>query len=135
MTSKTRTSGMKAWLVILVALLDEVIVLALVLLALWYFQVPVPFWAMVLIGLVLGAFAFITHRALVPSLRRKQVTGAEGMIGMVAEVVESHDSDLVVRVSGEYWQAECPDSKLETGDEVEIMRIDRLKLEVRRKEP
>ena len=124
---------MKAWLVVLIALLDEIVVLAIILLALWYFKVAIPLWAIITIGLVLGAFAFITHRALVPSLRRKKVTGAEGMIGLVGEVVESLTPGLVIRVSGEYWKAKCLDGDIEAGEEVEIVGIDRLKLEVKRK--
>ena len=133
MTDKGETSTIKAWLIVLVALLDEIVVLAIVLLALWYFKVEIPLWAMVVLGLVLGAFAFITHRALVPSLRRKKVTGAEGMIGLTGEVVVSLTPKGVIKVSGEHWQAKCLDEDIEAGEEVEIVRIDRLKLEVRRK--
>ena len=120
MTKKGETSAMKAWLIVMVALLDEVAVLAIVFLALWYFRVPIPVWAMVIIGLVLGGFAFITHRALVPSLRRKKVTGAEGMIGLTGEVVASLTPKGVIKVCGEHWQAECPDGDMEAGEEVEI---------------
>jgi len=126
-------SARKAWLIILVSLVDDIIILAVLILALWYFKVELPVWAMVLIGLALGAFIFVRTWVVLPSLRRKKVTGAEGMIGMMGEVVESVTPGLVVRVSGEYWQAECPDGDVETGEEVEIVAINRLKLEVRRK--
>ena len=67
-----------------------------------------------------------------PSLRKKKITGAEGMIGSVGEVVESDTPGLVVRIGAEYWKAECPDD-VEAGEEVDVVGIDRLKLEVRRR--
>ena len=39
----------------------------------------------------------------------------------------------VVRVGGEYWQAKSLDGDIETGEDIEILEITRLKLEVRRK--
>ena len=133
MTKKGEKSTIKDWLIVLIALLDEIVVLAIVFVALWYFKVKLPLWAMIFIGLALGAFIFMRTWAVLPSLRRKKITGAEGMIGLVGEVVESMTPGMVIRVSGEYWQAKCPDGDIETGEEVEIVGIDRLKLEVRRK--
>ena len=133
MTKKHEISTRKAWLIVLVSLIDDVIILAVIILAFWYFKVKLPLWGMIAIGLALGAFIFIRTWAILPSLRRKKVTGAEGMIGSVGEVVESLTAGLVVKVSGEYWHAECHDGDVETGEEVDIVGIDRLKLEVRRK--
>jgi membrane-bound ClpP family serine protease len=134
MTKKGEISTKKAWLIVLVSLIDDIIILAVVFGVLWYFKVKLPLWAIITIGLALGAFIFVRTWVVLPSLRRKRVTGAEGMIGQVGEVVESMTPGLVVRVSGgEYWQAECPDGDIETGEEVEIVGINRLKLEVRRK--
>lgn len=133
MTKKDEPSNMRAWLVVLVALLDEIAVLAIVFLALWYFKVEIPLWAIVTIGLVLGTFVFITHRALVPSLRRKKETGAEGMISLTGEVTKSLTPNGTIKVKGEYWQAKSLDGDIEMGADVEITGIDRLKLEVKRK--
>ena len=133
MIKKEEQSTIKGWLIVLIALLDDVAVLALVFLVLWFFKVEIPLAAIIAIGLVLGTFIFITHRALVPSLRRKKVTGAEGMIGLVGEVVESLKPSGIIRVAGEYWQAKSIDGDIETGEDVEILGIDRLNLEVRRK--
>ena len=133
MVKKGEISTGRAWVIILVSLIDDVIVLVLVFGALWYFKVKIPLWAMIAIGLVLGTFIFVRTWAVLPSLRRKKITGAEGMIGLVGEVVESPMPGLIIRVSGEYWQAECIDKDIGTGEEVEIVGIERLKLEVRRK--
>ena len=133
MVKKDEITKRKAWTIVLVSLIDEVIVIALIILALWYFKVKLPIWGMIAIGLVIGFYVFIRTWAVLPSLRRKKITGAEGMIGLVGEVVESETPGLVIRVSGEYWHAKCIDGDTEAGEEVEVVGINRLKLEVRRK--
>jgi membrane-bound ClpP family serine protease len=133
MTKKSEISTKKAWLIVLVSLIDDIIILAVVFGVLWYFKVTLPLWAMIVIGLALGTFIFVRTWAVLPSLRRKKVTGAEGMIGMTGEVVEVLKPKGVIRVGGEYWQAKCLNGDIETGEEVEIVGINRLKLEVRRK--
>ena len=133
MTKKGEISTRKAWLIILISLIDDIIILAVVIGLLWYFKVRLPLWVMIAIGLALGAFIFVRTWLVLPSLRKKKITGAEGMIGMEGEVVASVTPGLVIRVSGEYWQAECLEGDIEIGEEVEIVGIDRLKLEVKRK--
>ncbi len=133
MIKKGEMSTGRAWLIILVSLIDDIIILAVVIGVLWYFHIMLPLWVWILIGLALGAFIFVRTWAVLPSLRRKKITGAEGMIGLAGEVVESETPGLVVRVSGEYWKAECLDGDMEAGEEVEIVGINRLKLEVKRK--
>jgi len=130
---KSEQAAMKTWLIVLIALLDDVAALALVFLVLWLLNVKIPVLVMIVIGLVIGSSSFIVHRAVVPSLRQRKLTGSEGMIGMVGEVVESPTSDLIIKVSGEYWQAECPDGDVDTGEEVDIVGVNRLKLEVKRR--
>lgn len=125
---------MKPWLIVCIALLDDVAVLALVFIGLWFFDIEIPLSLLIVIGLILGTFVFIVHRAIVPSLRRKKLTGAEGMIGMVGEVTESLKPKGIVKVCGEYWQAKSLEGEIGTGEDVEVLGIDRLKLEVKRKE-
>jgi membrane-bound ClpP family serine protease len=132
-TDKHTKPARKAWVMVLVSLIDDVIILVLVSLVLWYFKVSIPWWAMVLIGLALAAFIFVRTWFVLPSLRQKKITGKEGMIGLVGEVVESVEPGMVVRVSGEYWQAECTDGDVATGEEVEVVAVNRLKLEVKRR--
>lgn len=133
MAKKGEPSTIKTWLLVLIALLDDVAALVLIFLVLWYFRVEIPLSAMIVIGLVLGISIFVLHRAVIPSLRRRRVTGAEGMIGLVGEVVKSLKPDGVIKVGGEYWQAKSLDGDIETGEGVEILGIDRLNLEVKRK--
>jgi membrane-bound ClpP family serine protease len=133
MNKKSGSSSLRAWLIVLIALLDDVVALVLVFVVLWFFRVEIPLSAIIVIGLVLGTFIFILHRAIVPSLRRRKITGAEGMVGLTGEVVKSLKPDGVVRVGGEYWQAKSIEGDVEAGEDVEVIDIDRLNLEVRRK--
>jgi membrane-bound ClpP family serine protease len=80
------------------------------------------------------AYVFIRTYMVVPSMLRKKMTGAESMVGEEGEVVEPLKPQGVVRVGVEYWQAVSIDGELECGDLVEIVKVERLKLEVKRKE-
>jgi membrane-bound serine protease (ClpP class) len=63
-------------------------------------------------------------------LRRIRVrTGAEGMIGERAVVIEACDPRGRIRVHGEIWSAECAEGAA-VGDRVRVVAIDRLLLEV-----
>jgi len=134
MTEKGGISTRKAWGIVLVSLIDDVVIIGVVVGLLWFFHVKLPVWAIVLIVLVLGSYVFVRTWAVIPSIRRKRITGAEGMIGMVGEVVESETERMVVRVHGEYWHAECCEGDIEPGEEVEVVAIERLKLTVQRRQ-
>ena len=62
--------------------------------------------------------------------RYRVVTGAEGLVGERAEVLERCDPEGVVRLRGESWRARC-DPPAEPGTPVEITAVDGLTLEVR----
>jgi len=125
----------KDWLVVLVLLLDDAAALALVFLVLWLVGVSVPLWFGIVLGLLLGAFIFIIHKVVVPSFYKKQVTGAEGMVGLEGEVIKPLTPVGVVRVAGEYWKAISIEGHVATGESIEILGLNRLRLEVKRKGP
>jgi len=66
-------------------------------------------------------------------LRRYRVrTGSEGLVGSVAEVVETCDPEGRVRLRGEIWRARCPPTTRATvGQLVQVTGVDGLTLEVR----
>jgi len=134
MTNKNKPSEMKTWFIVLIALLDDVAALALVFVVLWYFNVEISLTGMIVIGLVSGTLVFIVHRAIVPSLRRKKITGAEGMVGLTGEVTQVLAPKGVVKINGEYWKAGSVEGEIDVGEEVEVLLIKGLNLEVRRKE-
>ena len=124
----------KDWLIVLILLLDEVAAVVLVLLVLWFFQIRIPLWVAIVLALLLGAFAFIVHKVIIPSFHVRQVTGSEGMIGLEGEVIEPLTPTGVVRVADEYWKAKSVDDDIPAGENVEVLRLNKLILEVKRKE-
>jgi membrane-bound serine protease (ClpP class) len=65
-------------------------------------------------------------------LRRYRVsTGAEGLVGAAAEVVETCDPEGRVRLRGEIWRARAPlSTPALIGQRVEVTGVDGLTLEV-----
>jgi len=133
MAEKGEISTRKAWTIVLLSLIDDIVILAVVIGILWYFKVELPLWAMIAIGLALGSYIFFRTWAVLPSVRRRKITGSEGMIGTVGEVTESLTPTGIIRVAGESWQAESIEGNIEMGEEVEILSMYRLKLKVKRK--
>jgi len=123
----------KDWLIILVVLLDEVIVVALVFLALWLLGVEVPLPVIIVTALLLGAIVFITYKLVIPALHKKRITGSEGMVGLEGTVIEPLTPVGTVRVGGENWKAKSDDENIAAGEEVEILGVDGLTLRVSRK--
>jgi membrane-bound serine protease (ClpP class) len=63
-------------------------------------------------------------------LRRYRVTtGAEGLIGARAEVIEACDPSGRVRLGSEIWHARCP-AGARVGDRVTVTGVDGLTLDV-----
>ena len=124
----------KGWLLILVLLLDDVVALVLVFLVLWFLGIKISLPIVIVIALLLGTFAFITHKVIKPSFHKKKVTGSEGMIGLEGEVIESLMPVGVIRIKGEYWKAKAVGENIAVGEEVEILGLNGLTLMVRLKD-
>jgi membrane-bound serine protease (ClpP class) len=97
-----------------------------ILLAIFVLSAP---WGVVAIlggvGIEVGEAWFWIHF----SRRRRAVTGAEGMIGRLAEVVEPCRPRGRVRVHGELWRARCEEGA-EAGETVVVLGVHGLTLEV-----
>ena len=126
-------STIKDWLIVMVLLLDDAVALALVLLVLWALGIKIPLWVTIVIALLLGTFAFITHKVIIPSFHKKQVTGAEGLVGLEGEVIEPLTPVGVIRTQGEYWKAKSVGENIAVGEEVEILGLNGLTLKVKHK--
>lgn len=82
--------------------------------------------------IIVGFFALVAY-LVVKSRVKKSVVGAEGLIGKVSEVVEKitpQKSGRVV-VGGEYWFAEA-DEEIDAGCKAEIIKVEGLKLKVKK---
>jgi len=130
---KNEISLLRAWLIVLASLIDDALVLALVFVGLWYFHVKITWTIILVIALAIIGFVFIMHKAVIPSLRRRRVTGREGMIGMTGRVTQPLEPNGMVLIKGEYWQAKSAEGKIEIGEHVEVVGIDGLEVEVRKK--
>jgi len=125
--------SIKDWFIILVVLLDEVVVVALVFLVLWLLGIEIPLPVTITVALLLGALVFVMHKAVIPTLHKKRITGSEGMIGLTGIVIEPLTPMGVIRVSGESWKARTVDENIAVDEEVEVLGLEGLTLKVGRK--
>jgi membrane-bound serine protease (ClpP class) len=121
------------WVKVLVLLLDEVAVVALAILILNFAGVEIPLPVTILIGVLLGILVIIIHVKVVPTFRKKAITGAEEMVGAHGTVVEPLAPVGTIFIRGEHWRARSISEDIEVGAEVEVVSVQRLKLTVRRK--
>jgi membrane-bound ClpP family serine protease len=120
------------WGKVLILLLDEAAVILVILLILHFLGIQIPLPIMIGGGIIVGIFVFIIHIAVIPSFRRKRVTGREGMIGTQGRVVEPLTPVGIVMVKGEYWRAESVEDNIGVDENVEIVRLEGLVLKVKR---
>ncbi len=126
-------STIKDWLKVMVLLLDEVVVVGLVLLILWVLEIRIPLPIAIPVALLLGALIFVIHKAVIPTFRRKGITGSEGMVGLQGKVMKPLTPVGIVQVGDEYWKAKSVGENIAAGEEVEILGLDGLTLRVNRK--
>jgi membrane-bound ClpP family serine protease len=133
MDDKGEVSRLKGWLIVLASLLDDIAITVLIFLGLWFFHVRITWTIVLIVVLVMVAFVFIMHRAIIPSLRRRKVTGGEGMIGMVGTVTEPCRPKGTIKIKDEYWKAVSTGGDIGVGEVIEVVGIHGLNLEVRKK--
>ncbi len=130
---KIELGTIRDWLIVLASLLDDAAVLAVILLTMWFFNVAITLPLIIFIALVVVGFALLMHKAVIPSLHLKKVTGAEGMVGLEGRVVQALTPVGVIRVGSEYWGAKSAGEDIGVGESVEVLGISGLALKVRRK--
>lgn len=84
------------------------------------------------IALAVGAVLEVGEAILwVQYLKRFRVrTGAEGLVGERADVIEACEPNGRVKLMGEIWNAVCPEGAA-VGEAVEVTEVDRLTLTVK----
>ena len=135
MSNSGKISTLKAWLLVLVSLVDEAILLVLIFLGMKFFNIAITWPLILVVVLVVVVYFFIIHKAVVPAIRRHKAAGADGMIGLAGEVTQTLQSQGVIKINGEYWHAISLDGNISTGEDVEVVGINGLVLEVKRKKP
>jgi len=122
----------REWLIIILSLADDVAVALLVLLVIWLAGIAITLPVIVGIILFFIVMALIMHRLIIPVLRKKPVTGAEGMIGITGTAVSPLTPEGLIRIKGEYWQAISIEGDIEPGKRVIIVALAGLTLKVKR---
>jgi membrane-bound ClpP family serine protease len=125
--------SIRDWFIVLVSLLDDLAIVLLVLLVLRFLKISISLPIIIFLILFFIATVFIMHRLVIPALHKKIKTGSEGMIGLKGEVTELLAPKGVVRVNDEYWKARSSAETIEVGEQVEIVGVNRLTLQVKRK--
>ena len=81
------------------------------------------------IALTASSLMLIMVYALMRMRRRPAVTGAESMLGKIAEVLEDFEQSGAVFINGERWNAQTA-TAVKRGDKVRVASIDGLILEI-----
>jgi|SRR3972149_204887 len=90
-----------------------------------------PFEQALTIYLVILAACAVLYWLIWKALRRPVTTGVEGMIGGVGQVIQLGKRTTKIFYKGEIWNAISADP-LSVGDSVEIARLERMTLIVRK---
>jgi membrane-bound serine protease (ClpP class) len=86
-------------------------------------------WSVIFASVIISTFFFVVILGLgIKAQRRKPTTGIEGLIGQSGDVVEILKPEGVVRVNGEFWNAESLSGTIEKGNRIRVVRINGLKL-------
>ena len=83
-------------------------------------------WLIVLAAIAIVTFLVITIVWGIRAHRRKVSAGSEDLIGKIAEVKTALNPKGTVLIQGELWTAVSEDGQFEPGDEVAIIKVDRL---------
>ncbi|MBA7562189.1 hypothetical protein ES708_03838 [subsurface metagenome] len=97
--------------------------------------IHIPLWVLIIVMLAWGAYTIITYRMGTRALRRKPVHGLTAMLGSEGKVVSPLAPEGMVRIKGELWRAKSASGRMDTGEEVTVVRQDGLKLIVRKRSP
>ncbi|MBA7524184.1 hypothetical protein ES705_16321 [subsurface metagenome] len=97
--------------------------------------IHIPLWVLIIVMLAWGAYTIITYRMGTRALRRKPVHGLTAMLGSEGKVVSPLVPEGMVRIKGELWRAKSASGRMDTGEEVTVVRQDGLKLIVRKRSP
>ncbi len=117
----------------IVLVLDEALLVGLVLVVLWQLGVDLSPGVIIAVVVVLAIWILVLYRIIVSLVRRKQVGGREGMIGLQGKVVTPLTPEGVIKIRGELWKASCADDSISSQEEVIVVGIEGLRLLVERK--
>lgn len=116
-------------------LLQEIALVGIVLWGLPKVGIQIPLAGLVALMVALAALAIYIYRLGSRALEKKPVAGLETMVGSRGRVVSPLAPEGTIRISGELWAATSVKKRINAGEEVIVVRQDRLKLIVCRISP
>ena len=96
-------------------------------------NIPLP--GLVALMLAWCAYAVVTYRMGSRALKRKPLDGLLSMVGTKGETVGPLVPEGLVRIKGELWMAKSAVGEIALGEEVIVVRQERLQLIVRKLSP
>jgi membrane-bound serine protease (ClpP class) len=86
-------------------------------------------WSVIFASVIITTIFFVFILGLgIKAQRRKPTTGIEGLTGESGDVIEMLKPEGVVRVHGEFWNAESLSGTIEKGSRIRVVKINGLKL-------
>jgi len=113
-------------------LLEEAALVAVVFWGLPQLGIYIPLAGLIAMMVAWGVISIVIYRMGSRALSRKPVTGLPAMIGSRGKVASLLAPEGLVRIRGELWGATSTEGNLDTGEEVEVVGEDGLKLVVRK---
>jgi len=110
--------------------LEETALVVIVLWGLPKIGIYIPLAGLIAMMAALLAYAIFSYRMGSRALRRKPVDGLPNMVGSKGKVMTSLAPEGFVKIKGELWQATSADRRIKSGEEITVIRQDRLKLVV-----
>ena len=98
-----------------------------------YGEISVPL--VVVTGLIIGGLVAFVVGVGLRAQRLRPVTGTDSLVGRQGVVKAPLDPEGTVWVAGEEWTASADEPPVASGDQVEVVSIEGLRLRVRRMEP
>jgi membrane-bound ClpP family serine protease len=111
---------------------QEAVIVAIWLWGLPYLDVHLSIWALVLVMIGWGIYSAIAFMIGTKALTRKQVIGLPMMVGGMGKAISNLAPEGQVKVKGEIWGAHTVEGNIDSGEEIEVVGQEGLKLYVRR---
>ena len=120
-------------LAIITTVFEEAVLAVIILWGLPQFDVHLPLMVLIAIMVAWAVNAVFFYLIGSRALRKKPVIGLGTMVGSKGFVLKKLAPDGVIKVNNEIWEARAASDKIDTGEEVIVVKQDGLRLVVTRK--
>ena len=119
------------WAIISTAI-EEAALLAVILIGLPELDIELPFWLVILVMALWLVMTMFMYRMGSRALARKKMVGLDDMVGTRGVAAGLIDPDGKVNIKSELWTARSASGRIEDGEEVVVVKRNRMKLTVER---